>query len=71
MVSGVTYLRIIDSTLSYSFERSADLATWTPFIPNEALLMNGPQVEQRSATDPLSTDGVGRRFLRIRVTPAP
>ncbi|MCX6854653.1 MAG: PKD domain-containing protein, partial [Verrucomicrobia bacterium] len=65
------YYRFTDATLNYTFERSPDLATWTPFTPTESILINGTQVQQRSATDPLSTSGVDRRFLRIRISPAP
>jgi hypothetical protein len=67
----LSYHRILDGTLNYTFERSADLLNWSPFTPTESILTNGPQVQQRTATDPLSTSGVDRRFLRIKVAPVP
>ncbi len=63
---GLSYYRFTDGTLSYSFERSDDLAAWTPFTPAQSLLLDGPQVQQMQATDPLGTNGIPRRCLRVR-----
>jgi acetyl esterase/lipase len=65
------YHRFTDGSLTYTFERSPNLLDWTPFTPTESILSNGPQVQERRAIDPLSTSGVDRRFLRIRVQRAP
>jgi hypothetical protein len=67
----VTYLRIVDGSLNYTFERSSNLLQWAPFIPIETTLTTGPQAQQRRATDPVSGQGIARRFLRVRVESEP
>ena len=66
---GASYYRFTDGTLAYTFERSDDLATWTPFTPTQAILTNGAQIQLMQATDPLSASGIPRRFLRIKIAP--
>jgi hypothetical protein len=68
---GLDYYRFTDGSLDYTFERSTDLLIWTTFVPNESILINGTQIEQRRATDPLSTTGIPHRFFRVKVAPAP
>jgi hypothetical protein len=40
-------------------------------FPTESVLINGTQIQQRSAMDPLSASGVDRRFMRIKVVRVP
>ncbi len=68
---GASYYRFTDGTLTYTFERSEGLTTWTPFTPAQSILTNGAQIQLMQATDPLSATGVPRRFLRIRILSAP
>ncbi len=68
---GLSYYRVADNTVSYVFERSDDLASWTEFTPTESLLTDGVQVQHRQALDPISMTGVPRRFIRIKITPTP
>ncbi len=70
-IFGASYFRFTDGTLAYTFERSDDLTTWTPFTPTQTILTNGAQIQLMQATDPLSATGVPRRFLRIKISPAP
>ena len=70
-VFGASYYRFTDGTLSYAFERSDDLATWTPFTPAQTVLSNGAQVQQVQATDPLGASGITRRFMRIKASRSP
>ncbi len=65
---GLTYYRFTDGTLTYSFARSDTLSAWTPFIPAQSLLLDGAQVQWMQATDPLSANGIPRRFLRVLTT---
>ena len=63
-----SYHRFADGTLSYAFERSTDLAAWTPFTPTQSILANGPQIQWMSATDPLPAGSGTKRFLRVQIT---
>lgn len=62
------YHRFTDGTLTYHFERSENLTSWQTFTASQTLLTDGPQVQLLQATDPLTTSGVPRRFLRVRTT---
>jgi hypothetical protein len=68
---GLSYYRLADNTVSYVFERSDELASWTEFTPTESILTDGVQVQHRQALDPLSMTEVSRRFIRIKITPTP
>ena len=39
--------------------------------PTQSILTNGVQVQWMQATDPLGTNRVPRRFLRIKILPVP
>ena len=67
----LSYYRFTDGTLTYTFERSDDLSAWTPFVPAQSVLTDGVQIQQMRATDPFNATGVARRFLRIKIAPAP
>ena len=70
-VFGASYYRFTDGTLTYVFERSDDLATWTPFTPTQTILTNGAQIQLMQATDSLSATGIPRRFVRVKISPTP